>query len=73
MINNIFYKKEKFEISDNFSINESTIDIMLDFEFNGTRNFMIADTHGYIPQEILIKILPLFQFCIIQIDSEDEL
>ncbi|CAD8155009.1 unnamed protein product [Paramecium pentaurelia] len=73
LINNIFYKMQKFEIGDNCQINESTIDVMFDFEFNGTRKFMIADTHGYIPQEILIKILPLFQICIIQIDSENEL
>lgn len=46
---------------------------MFDFEFNGTRHFMIADTHGSIPLEILIKVLPLFQICIIQIDSEHEL
>ncbi|CAD8148752.1 unnamed protein product [Paramecium octaurelia] len=73
LINNIFYKMQKFEIGDNCLINENTIDLMFDFEFNGTRKFMIADTHGYIPPEILIKVLPLFQICIIQIDSEDEL
>ncbi|CAK93240.1 unnamed protein product (macronuclear) [Paramecium tetraurelia] len=73
LINKIFYKTQKFEIGDNCLINENTIDLMFDFEFNGTRKFMIADTHGYIPPEILIKVLPLFQICIIQIDSEDKL
>ncbi|CAD8089307.1 unnamed protein product [Paramecium sonneborni] len=73
LINNIFYKQQKFEIRDNCQLNDNTIDLMFDYEFNGTRNFMVADTHGYIPLDILIKVLPLFQIWIIQIDTENEL
>ena len=53
--------------------NLHTIDIMFDFCFNGTRNLAIADVHGLIPFEILIKILPLFKLWIVQMDTEEEL
>ena len=46
---------------------------MFDFCFNGTRSLAIADVHGLIPFEILIKILPLFKLWIVQMDTEEEL
>ncbi|CAD8131511.1 unnamed protein product [Paramecium pentaurelia] len=73
LINTIFYKKYKFEISDNNYLNKQTIDIMYDFEFNGSRNLSVADAHGFIPFEILDDILPLFKLWIIQLDTEREI
>ena len=60
-------------MNDTCKLNENTIDIMFDFCFSGSRNLAVADVHGSIPIEIMIKILPLFKFCIIQMNSEDEL
>ncbi|CAK76955.1 unnamed protein product (macronuclear) [Paramecium tetraurelia] len=73
LINKIFYKQYKFEISDNNYLNKQTIDIMYDFEFNGSRNLSVADAHGFIPYEILDDILPLFRMWIIQLDTEREI
>ncbi|CAK77667.1 unnamed protein product (macronuclear) [Paramecium tetraurelia] len=73
LINEIFYKQEKFETQDTCQLNNNTIDIMFDTQFNGSRNFCVADAHGQIPIDILIKILPLFRLWIIQVDSLKEL
>ncbi|CAK58664.1 unnamed protein product (macronuclear) [Paramecium tetraurelia] len=73
LINSVFYRKDKFNIQDTNNLNRNTIDLMLDKEFNGSRNLLIADAHGYIPQSLLLKILPLFSFWIIQMDTEEEL
>ncbi|CAD8111286.1 unnamed protein product [Paramecium sonneborni] len=73
LINTIFYQMNKFEICDKCEINNSTIDIMFDYSFSGSRQFAIADTHGIIPESILLKILPFFQIWIIQLNSENEL
>ncbi|CAD8169556.1 unnamed protein product [Paramecium octaurelia] len=73
LINEIFYHQEKFSIRDTCKMNQDTIDIMFDFEFNNSRNYIIADVHGRIITEILIKILPFFKLWIIQMDSEEEL
>ncbi|CAD8160471.1 unnamed protein product [Paramecium pentaurelia] len=73
LINEIFYKQEKFETQDTCQLNNNTIDIMFDTQFNGSRNLSVADAHGQIPIDILIKILPLFQLWIIQVDSEIDL
>ncbi|CAK62873.1 unnamed protein product (macronuclear) [Paramecium tetraurelia] len=73
LINDIFYEREKFETSDTCQMNSNTIDIMFDFEFNNSRNFIVADVHGKIIFETLIKILPFFKFWIVQIDSSREL
>ncbi|CAD8144159.1 unnamed protein product [Paramecium octaurelia] len=73
LINKVFFRKDKFNIQDTNNLNRNTIDLMLDKEFNGSRNLLIADTHGYIPQSLLLKILPLFSFWIIQMDTEEEL
>lgn len=34
-------------------MNDSTIDIMFDFSFSGSRNLCVADAHGLIPINIL--------------------
>lgn len=60
-------------MSDNCELNQNTIDIMFDYCFSGSRTLAIADVHGMIPFEIMIKILPLFKLWIIQMDSENEL
>ncbi|CAD8107836.1 unnamed protein product [Paramecium sonneborni] len=73
LINQIFYQMNKFEICDKCEINNSTIDIMFDYSFSGSRQFAIADTHGIIPESMLLKILPFFQIWIIQMNSEKEL
>ncbi|CAD8169468.1 unnamed protein product [Paramecium octaurelia] len=73
LINKIFYQREKFETSDSCLMNSNTIDIMFDFEFNNSRNFIVADAHGQIIFEILLKILPFFQFWIVQMDSQQEI
>ncbi|CAK82859.1 unnamed protein product (macronuclear) [Paramecium tetraurelia] len=73
LINQLFYQQEKFETQDICQLNNNTIDIMFDTQFNGSRNFSVADAHGLIPIEILVKILPLFRMWIIQFDSESEL
>ncbi|CAD8186909.1 unnamed protein product [Paramecium octaurelia] len=72
LINTIFYGREKFETSDKCKMNQNTIDIMFDFEFNNSRNFIVADVHGSIIFETLIKIIPFFQLWIVQMDSEKE-
>lgn len=38
---------------------------MFDSIFGVTRRWSLADVHGYIPLEILAKILPLFKIWII--------
>ncbi|CAD8068942.1 unnamed protein product [Paramecium primaurelia] len=73
LINTIFYRQDKFEISDDNYLNKQTIDIMYDFEFSGSRNLSVADVHGFIPFEILDDILPLFKLWIIQLDTEREI
>ncbi|CAD8122853.1 unnamed protein product [Paramecium sonneborni] len=73
LINKIFYKVTKFEVSDTSDINQNTVDMMFDFEFNGTRNFLIADVHGFLDYDLLIKILPFFKFWIIQMKQDSEL
>ncbi|CAD8144095.1 unnamed protein product [Paramecium pentaurelia] len=73
LINNVFYRRDKFSIQDTNELNKNTIDLMFDCEFNGSRNLLIADTHGYIPYFYLLKILPLFSLWIIQMDTEEEL
>ncbi|CAD8119813.1 unnamed protein product [Paramecium sonneborni] len=73
LINKIFYEMDEFETLDTCELNRNTIDIMFDFSFCGSRQFCIADTHGFIPISILSKLVPLFKLWIIQLDSEKEL
>ncbi|CAK79380.1 unnamed protein product (macronuclear) [Paramecium tetraurelia] len=73
LINKIFYQQDKFEILDNNKLNNCSIDIMYDSEFQGTRYLSIADVHNFIPLEILDEILPLFKLWIIQLDTEQEI
>ncbi|CAD8176415.1 unnamed protein product [Paramecium octaurelia] len=73
LINKIFYQQDKFEILDNNKLNNCSIDIMYDSEFQGTRNLSIADVHSFIPLEILDEILPLFKLWIVQLDTEKEI
>ncbi|CAD8118557.1 unnamed protein product [Paramecium primaurelia] len=73
LINQLFYQQDKFETQDTCQLNNNTIDIMFDTQFNGSRNFSVADAHGQFPIELLVKILPLFRMWILQFDSEYEL
>ncbi|CAD8074924.1 unnamed protein product [Paramecium primaurelia] len=73
LINKIFYQEDKFEILDNNKLNDNSIDIMYDYQFQGTRNLSIADAHKFIPLQILDQILPLFKLWIIQLDTEKEI
>ncbi|CAD8213801.1 unnamed protein product [Paramecium pentaurelia] len=73
LINQIFYQQDKFETQDTSQLNNNTIDIMFDTQFNESRNFSVADAHGQFPIELLLKILPLFRMSILQYDSEYEL
>ncbi|CAD8079750.1 unnamed protein product [Paramecium primaurelia] len=75
LINMIFYAEyedSKFEVSDKSLINNSSIDCQFDFSFNGSRNYLIADVHGQLEDEIYQALLPFFQFWIIQMQSDDE-
>ncbi|CAD8070845.1 unnamed protein product [Paramecium primaurelia] len=73
LINKIFYQQDKFEIQDSNQLNNQTIDIMYDFEFQGSRNLSVADAHNFIPFTILDDILPMFKLWIIQLDTEKEI
>ncbi|CAD8098190.1 unnamed protein product [Paramecium sonneborni] len=73
LLNKIFYKDDKFEICDSSLINKNTIDCNFDFSFNGSRNYLIADTHGQFEDDVLQLILPFFKLWIIQMKSEKEL
>ncbi|CAD8146616.1 unnamed protein product [Paramecium octaurelia] len=76
LINMLFYsdqkEDQKFEISDSSSINNHSVDCQFDFSFNGSRNYLIADVHGQLEDEIFQELLPFFQLWIIQMQTEDE-
>ncbi|CAD8096639.1 unnamed protein product [Paramecium primaurelia] len=66
------YKDLKFEVSDSSSMNQNSIDCQFDFSFNGSRNYLVADVHGQLEDEIYVKLLPFFKLWIIQIQSENQ-
>ncbi|CAD8175679.1 unnamed protein product [Paramecium pentaurelia] len=75
LMNMIFYddfKDLKFEVSDSSSMNQNSIDCQFDFSFNGSRNYLVADVHGQLEDEIYVKLLPFFKLWIIQIQSENQ-
>ncbi|CAD8188882.1 unnamed protein product [Paramecium octaurelia] len=76
LINKLFYidnkEDQKFEISDSSRMNNNSVDCQFDFSFNGSRNYLIADVHGQLEDEIFEQLLPFFQVWIIQMKTEDE-